>query len=365
MDITVLPSHFLWRHHSETTTENNRLSPHRSFFLLHTLIAVAAVVSGSVSYTTMGRRRNTAKTGDKALYKKRDNVTEENKRTKTGGDNDPTFDEVDRFHNQRDEEFLKFSREGDDDEESQEDEIDRTEAVMDLGLGGESSSDDDSSDDESAGGENGQAHDRRYPMGQDAFDDEEEEDQVSLSDDSDNEPSLKTNVRDWGRRKSDYYNGDTADLELGQEEDDAFVEEEAAKEIQAARYEQMQEEDFVLSDDEEQDEAKTEESDKTKMNKDVAKLSRSEKARMLDQQHPELLALVGHFSKVLREWKEKTNVVTSVLLQGGDGTTEVSNRHAWWAEHAFILLKREPKRDLSVKDFWKRCECKTRLYGAI
>ena len=59
--------------------------------------------------------------------------------------------------------------------------------------------------------------------------------------------------RNWGTKKSMYYHGDTADLEIGQDEVDAYEEEEAAKEVQASRYEQMDEDDFALSDGDDND----------------------------------------------------------------------------------------------------------------
>ena len=276
------------------------------------------------SFSTMGRRRNTAKTGDKALYKKRDDLGSNQRRE---SDDDPVYDAVDRFH--KDEEFIQLSREEQGDDSH--DEIDRTEAVMDLGLAGESSSSEEEDDDKSDSEEENvhvPGQDRSLGLGDD-LDDEE----ASLSsDDSDQEIPLKTNVRDWGRQKKDYYHGDTADLELGQEEDDAFVEEQAAKEIQAARYQQMTEDDFALSDDEEDhddddddDGRKPEESGLAKPGRELSKLSRSEKAKLLDRQHPELLPLVSHFSQILRDWNEETNVVTSALFEGEDGTSEVSS----------------------------------------
>ena len=258
------------------------------------------------------RRRQTAKTGDKGIYKKRDDASDKKK----NDDDDPMYDKVDQFHNEQD--FLKLDR---DEHSESEDEIDRQEAVMNLGVGGESSDDDD--DDSSSDEENvPKRKQSSHTPPSDDDDDDEDEEGVS-SDDEEDEEMPMSNVRDWGRQKKDYYDGDTADLEIGQEEDDALVEEEAAKEIQAARYEQMKEEDFVLSDDEveEDSEEKAEGALEASATRDFK--SRSEKIKFLDRKHPELLPLVSHFTDMLREWKDQTNVVTRALLEGEKGTPQV------------------------------------------
>jgi U3 small nucleolar RNA-associated protein 3 len=275
----------------------------------------------------MGKRRKTAKTGDKALYKSRLDV-----RVSGGGatqrqsDDDGMYNAVDRFHNRRDEEdFLKLDAGGGDSEEDEDkdDGISGREGVLDLG-GGENSSEeegeDDSMDDEPA-----KKHRR------DAATSEEE----PISSDSDDEDDIlnmeDSDVRDWGRTKSAYYHGDTADLEIGQDEDDAFLEEEAAKEVQAARYEQMDEDDFIMSDDEGDKKVGNEETVKKTINvrgtKDLSKLSRSDRLRLLQSHHPELIPLVSHFKHTVEEWNSRTNVVAKAVLDGDEGTIEVSLSH--------------------------------------
>jgi hypothetical protein len=51
----------------------------------------------------------------------------------------------------------------------------------------------------------------------------------------------------WGKKKS-YYTGDTADLEIGQEMEDAIDEEEAALSLQKQRLQGMRESDFTGDD---------------------------------------------------------------------------------------------------------------------
>lgn len=268
----------------------------------------------------MGKRRNTAKTGDKALYKAKlaskghrssgTNTKKNHSQSRydeaNDDDNDGVYDKVDRYHNQR-EEFLKLD--GGSDSESDNDRGEETEAIMDLGVGG----DDSSSDSESLSG--GEDH-------SDMASTQNENAEISSDDDDDQENFEMEDVRDWGKRKSSYYNGDTADLEIGQEQDDAFLEEEGAKEVNAARYKDMTEDDFILSDNEEDDDGLNK-LDLTKPLRDVAKLSTRDRRRVLEKQHPELLPLVLHFSSVAAKFTNETNIATEALFDGEEGAAEV------------------------------------------
>ena len=251
----------------------------------------------------MGKRRKSAKTGDKALYKKRDAQTH----SKSNVDNDNMFNEVDRFHNRRDEEeFLELDQSkgkmGEEDDGVRE-------SVLDLGVSDSSDEDDDESDGDRSDEDEQESDD----------DDRSLEADVSSDSDDDMDELEPEDVRDWGLKKSAYYHGDTADLEIGQEEDDAFLEEEAAKEVQAARYDQMDEDDFMLSDaEEEKSKSKSESTERTqeslKRVKDVSKLTRAAQLNLLNNRHPELLPLVSHFGDVTKEWQERTNIVCNALL---------------------------------------------------
>lgn len=79
-------------------------------------------------------------------------------------------------------------------------------------------------------------------------DDEDDDDE----DDEDDPKSKK-----WGKKKT-YWTGDTADLEIGQEIEDAYAEEEAAKELQQQKLKRMKKKDFYddleASDDDEDEE---------------------------------------------------------------------------------------------------------------
>jgi hypothetical protein len=255
--------------------------------------------------SSMGRGRHTAKTGDKGIYKRREAELEASRQSSKGDD----------FAHE-DSDFLKLEVAPQASES--EDELDQQEAIMDLGGGSGSSDDDD--DDDSSGNE----EDARLDA-----DDDDDEEQADLSSDDDQDEALPMkNVRDWGRQKKDYYDGDTADLEIGQEEEDALVEEEAAKEIQAARLDQMKEEDFALSDDD-GEEGEGDNAQLTSMSSSQARnwetLSRPQKAKILDRQHPEVLPLVNHFTGMLREWEDQTSVVTKALMEGEDAAPEVGS----------------------------------------
>ena len=277
-----------------------------------------------------GRGRNTAKTGDKALYKSR-NPSNDSNHTKQGvrsgdGDDDPMYNDVDRFHrNRQKEEFLRIDQDVGGSDSSDDD--DQEEAVMDLGLGG-SDDDDESVGDESsvASSENDGAQPRdaqQLTKGDSSSSDDDDDDDESNDDDE------LQDVRDWGKRKSSYYHGDTADLEIGQDQEDAFLEEQAAKEVQAARYKDLTEDDFALDDLEEEVAAMNQKKKRKKVGdaiaieRNVQNLSRREKRKILDKEHPEFLPLLSHFTDVVNDLKDRTMVATTALLEGEEGAAEV------------------------------------------
>ena len=101
----------------------------------------------------MGKRK-TAKTGDKALYGAREELASQSTGKKK--DEDPMYDEVDRFHNDKDEDFIRLGEEAaksSDDED--EDLAGNTHSVLDLGAGGTSSDEDSDDDDDSSDDEGG------------------------------------------------------------------------------------------------------------------------------------------------------------------------------------------------------------------
>lgn len=261
-------------------------------------------------------KRHTAKTGDKAIYKNRNNVViSENNFV----DDDDMYNEVDRYHNARDElqdDMLKFGEQNDDSgEEGMQQDV---EGVFDLGL--DQSDDESESNDGSSSEEEQEATLRRQPL--QAIDDSDDSstDSVDQLEESD--------LLNWGKRKKDYYHGDTADLEIGQEVEDAELEEEGAKEILKARMENMTEDDFMLDNEEEDTEDEDVDTDvkssgdvemiSAKMNfakrRKLSTLSKREKMKLMTRNHPELLPLISHFrDEVIRPCAEKTSVVVNCL----------------------------------------------------
>jgi U3 small nucleolar RNA-associated protein 3 len=282
---------------------------------------------------TMGKRRNTAKTGDRAIYKGRPSGKSTTKKA-DGGSDDPMYDEIDRFHNDKSKDFLRLDGGQSDDDDDQDDGISGQEAIMDLGAV-------DDYDDESSS--DGSEPPSKYAG---ASDDEDDDEEVSLSSDDSSVGETKKDYqmgdpRNWGKKKGTYYHGDTADLEIGQDEEDAFLEEEAAKEVQAARLKEMREDDFMLSGDEEEEEEKKLPTGKKKRGKeynqdtakesltaarDLSKLSSKAKRKLLRTQHPELLPIASYFADIVSDLKNNTRVATKALLECEEGTAEVSQR---------------------------------------
>jgi U3 small nucleolar RNA-associated protein 3 len=92
----------------------------------------------------MGKKRQTAKTGDKKLYKSRFADINEAAKPK---DDDNMYNEIDRYHNEKDKEFLRLDQQPD--EEVDDDGYADKEAVMDLAGGASSSEEEDDENDDS------------------------------------------------------------------------------------------------------------------------------------------------------------------------------------------------------------------------
>ena len=287
----------------------------------------------------MGKRRNTAKTGDKKIYRQsvKEQQGDDDADHDRSDDDDPMYDRVDRFHNAKDQQdFLKLDT-GDDDGggSSSSDNDEREEAVMDLGLGG---GDDD--DDESSSSSDDDDKESKHE------DDSEPENHVDDLSSSGDETT--TTTRMWkktcetGVGESLRTIWDTADLEIGQDEEDAVLEEQAAKEVQAARYDEMSEDDFVLSDTEEHASQDDGEGDlDVSAARNVSKLSLKDKQKLLDRQHPELLPLLLHFSTIAEDLRRNTSVAAKALFEGEEGTAEVSKlacrKRVWFGPNAPMI----------------------------
>mgnify|MGYP001047215082 CR=1 FL=1 len=283
----------------------------------------------------MGRRsRHTAKTGDKSIYKSRSSsTTAAESNDNDSDDNDPMYNEVERFHNRKEEEnFMKLDGGDSEDDESDEEDDGITkhqEGVFDLGIGGSSDEEEDDDSDEHDGDsddDNDVRHERNAAAMASSSDDDDDED------DDDDYKSQK--LLNWGDKKHSYYHGDTADLELGQDIEDAYLEEEAGREVEKARLEEMDDADFMLdgvggdNDVEEKEDKDKSRKGKSKSNietiqsirssrQNLSKLSKSEKIKFLKANHPELLPLVQHFTQPIQELNETTMAAAGALLKRG------------------------------------------------
>jgi U3 small nucleolar RNA-associated protein 3 len=210
------------------------------------------------------------------------------------------YDEVERHHNKTigNDDYIGFEQI----EEEEDDGITtKREGVLDLGLASDDSDDQEESSDSD---------------GEEEAPPQESSDAASDNDDSSVEEEEETNVFNWGSKKHAYYHGDTADLEIGQDEDDALLEEEAGKEVQLARLEEMEEDDFMLQDNHvEKGKGGKDKAVKKKRQKSV--LSRKDKMKLLKSSHPELMPVVDHFRETLEEFVEGTVVVGGALLKDG------------------------------------------------
>ena len=272
-----------------------------------------------------GKKRNTAKTGDVAIYKARDDADSSTNNKK---DDDMMYNEVERYHNANEDlqdDILKFDRDDDSDDD---DGFEQKENVFDLGLGDDDDSDD--SDDSSVDS----IPKKKRAAHEDASDETPDDSDDDGESDSDGDSSVgsfeapETDVLNWGKRKKDYYHGDTADLELGQQVEDAELEEEAGREVLKTRMEGMTENDFMLDDDDDEDNSDNDgQDDKSKsktlssaittsMRKNLSKLSKKDKIKLMGKSHPELLPLITHFrEEFIRPCVDETLVVANAMFQ--------------------------------------------------
>lgn len=103
------------------------------------------------------------------------------------------------------------------------------------------------------------------------------------------------------------------------DEEDALLEEEAGKEVQMARLEDMEEGDFMLGD---PDDMKAEKNAvKLRAKRKEKNVSRKDKLKFMKKAHPELMPVVDHFKGGLEDFVNTTAVVGDALF-GADGGNE-------------------------------------------
>ena len=285
-----------------------------------------------------GKKRQSAKTGDQKLYANRgadENIETDVRKRRRVEDNDFVNDATSRFSNETDR--LKFGEsDSGEAEDSEGDEV-----VMELGGDMSSSSDDDDNDDDDRN-ENENAN--VYNDQGDASDSDSSSSPPSIapsdSDDSDsdaeseNSDDVRTQTLNWGSRKSNYYSGDVADLEIGQDVADAYDEEAAVKEVERVRFKNMDDGDFLSEDSDSNSDIadsvikksgkKTSSEELELPSKDLVKvLSAADKIRLLKKETPELITLVEHFKRKSSELGEILPLQEMLEREGSNvGATE-------------------------------------------
>ena len=105
----------------------------------------------------------------------------------------------------------------------------------------------------------------------------------------------------------------------------------------------MEEDDFVLSGEEENGSGKMQELAMSKSQegsltfRDTVSMSTKEKRKLMTNQHPEIIPVISHFSDFIKEGIE-TNVATQVMTQAGN-MVEVSYCVIGFVELASIICK--------------------------
>jgi hypothetical protein len=98
--------------------------------------------------------------------------------------------------------------------------------------------------------------------------------------DEDDEDEDETDTKKWGKKKT-YWTGDTADLEIGQDIEDAVAEEEAARDLQQQKLKRIKQKDFRddLEEDSEDEEDESEDNADTYGSKLAKKKAADKKAK--------------------------------------------------------------------------------------
>lgn len=237
------------------------------------------------------------------------------------------YDEVDRYHIETDNQFISLDQnDTEKDYENDEDMNEGKTSVLDLSGGVNGCSDEDEDNDSAFSsnlkyGKDSSVSATKMRSSYNSNDTSDDDDDMLIDY---NQKQESTN--NWGKNKALYYHGDTFDLEIGQEEEDAFLEEEAAKEIQATRFGDMEEDDFFLFDEENGDKkgsaALSAASDAVELKTvDASKLTKKANRRILNKKYPDILQMVSYFSGVVKDLKDRTQVATNALTDG-KGTAE-------------------------------------------
>ncbi|XP_045448013.1 something about silencing protein 10 [Melitaea cinxia] len=121
----------------------------------------------------------------------------------------------------------------------------------------------------------------------------------------------------WGKKKRSYYSTDYVDQDyggFGEDEEDALMEEEEAKNIQKRLIEQLGEDDFSLNFFD-KDVTKSDEKETT-IKSDISQMSKRQKLQLLEKESPEFAGLIDDFKSKLTVAKDDLQPVLQ-LVKGG------------------------------------------------
>jgi len=166
--------------------------------------------------------------------------------------------------------------------------------------------DDDDDDDELGRDDDDDADNAAFTKEEEGSESEDEEKDSNADSDHENERDDEIDTA-WGRSSSQYYAGDTADLEIGQDFQESKEEEAIAKQMQARRRKAEDESDYLIGDSVGNGALETATSRsqplsaKQHAQRDVSKLSSSEQLERLNRESPELLGLLSEMQVKLNE----------------------------------------------------------------
>ncbi|XP_068721511.1 something about silencing protein 10-like isoform X2 [Montipora capricornis] len=256
------------------------------------------------------------------------------------------YDDVDKFHAEREKILLDSASDPKDGELSSDENNHQDEEVLALDV------DDSSDNDEDDGG--GSDHENEE------FEEEEDEEEEVRENGKDGGdiPSVKS----WGRRKSAFYDGDIDEEYAGSDEEMdelAEEEEEEALALQKQMAASLEEQDFDADVFELPQISKKEEGEgdfnKETIVQDLSKLSSEEKIQILIKESPELFQLMDEFKLKLKEVTERLHPLVKMARAGQiseEGASYIELKHQLYLNYCinigyYLLLK---AKNVSVKD---------------
>ncbi|CAH3193337.1 unnamed protein product, partial [Porites evermanni] len=262
------------------------------------------------------------------------------------------YDDVDKFHAEREKILLDSTAYDEDGNYQSSDDNGQVEDVMALNI--DESDDDDSEVTAEDDGDEDDFEDENEDL------DEEDEGSENEKDNEKDVPSQKS----WGRKKASFYDADMVEEYAGSDEEMdklAEEEEEEALALQKHMAACLEEQDFDTAEFElPKPDYKKEAQDQIPVNKekivqDLSKLSKAEKIQILVKDSPELFQLIDEFKSKLKEVIEKLHPLVKMARAGKipkEGANYLELKHQLYLNYCinigFYLLLKAKK--LSARD---------------